>query len=387
MATVPTESHEYKYENSWKDQLTSIVKSLNGVVVSTKIISYTGSIFIGNPSSIGDKNLTWSGRRLTKITETNKDTIEYFYNEEAVRTKKKVGTDITTYELNGSNIISETTNGTETIKYIYNERGLLVGFEHLSKVYYYVRNLLGIITEIVDENGYVMVSYKYDAWGKLLDKVFIPDTIGEDIALLNHFVYKGYYLDNDTEWYYLKSRYYNSTFGKFVNSDNLIFIDSEDTLDMNVFAYCSNNPVMDYDLSGNFGFFKAIKKGWKKVKKSVSKILNTVKTTLRDVSNITKKTVNNAWDLTKNTADAVWSWTKETANDIWSWVVNTSSTVWSWVKNTATGVWNCAKNAAITAWDWTKNATTTAWNWITDIDNLLWLLGGGATAVGAVLQS
>lgn len=93
----------------------SVVKSLNGVVDSTKNISYDGSNFIENPSSIGDKNLTWSGRRLTKITEANKDTIEYFYNEEGIRTKKKVGTDITTYELNGSNIISETKNGTKTI--------------------------------------------------------------------------------------------------------------------------------------------------------------------------------------------------------------------------------------------------------------------------------
>ncbi|MDC7242662.1 MAG: hypothetical protein PQJ44_01470 [Sphaerochaetaceae bacterium] len=83
-------TYEYEHENSWKDQLTSIVKSLNGVVASTETISYTGSSFIGNPSSIGDKNLTWSGRRLTKITEANKDTIEYFYNELGNRTQKKV---------------------------------------------------------------------------------------------------------------------------------------------------------------------------------------------------------------------------------------------------------------------------------------------------------
>jgi len=251
VSSTPIESYEYKYENSWKDQLTSIVKSLNGVITSTETISYTGSNFIGNPSSIGDKNLTWSGRRLTKITEANKDIIEYFYNEEGIRTKKKVGTDITTYELNGSNIISETKNGTETIRYIYNERGLLVGFEHLSKVYYYVRDLLGIITEIVDENGAVMVSYTYDAWDKVLDKEYTPNTVGEDIALLNHFVYKGYYLDNETEWYYLETRYYDCHTSRYISSDsNLGKVGEYEGL--NAFAYAHNNPVNLVDEDGKW---------------------------------------------------------------------------------------------------------------------------------------
>lgn len=251
VSSTPIESYEYKYENSWKDQLTSIVKSSNGVVASTETISYDGSNFIGNPSSIGDKNLTWSGRKLTKITEANKDTIEYFYNEEGIRTKKKVGTDITTYELNGSNIISETKNGTETVRYIYNERGLLVGFEHLSKVYYYVRDLHGIITEVVDENGSVMVSYKYDAWGKIIDKEYTPNTIGEDIALLNHFVYKGYYLDNETEWYYLETRYYDCHTSRYISSDsNLGKVGEYEGL--NAFAYAHNNPVNLVDEDGKW---------------------------------------------------------------------------------------------------------------------------------------
>ncbi len=251
VSSTPIESYEYKYENSWKDQLTSIVKSSNGVVTSTEIISYTGSNFIGNPSSIGDKNLTWSGRRLTKITEANKDTIEYFYNEEGIRTKKKVGTDITTYELNGSNIISETKNGTETVRYIYNERGLLVGFEHLSKVYYYVRDLLGIITEVVDENGSVMVSYKYDAWGKSIDKTVNNSSI--DSA--NHFVYKGYYLDNETEWYYLKSRYYNPNLSRFIVSDSIKNTGVEDLFEANLYVYCQNNPIFQIDEGGELSKF------------------------------------------------------------------------------------------------------------------------------------
>ncbi|MFA7376183.1 MAG: RHS repeat-associated core domain-containing protein [Acholeplasmataceae bacterium] len=249
---TPNESYEYKYDNAWKDQLTRIIKYVDGVIDNTKIISYVGSNFIGNPSSIGSKTLTWSGRRLTTITEPNKDNIEYFYNEAGIRTKKIVGSDITTYELNGSNIISETKNGTITTRYIYNERGLLVGFEYLNKMYYYIRDLLGVITEIVDENKVVMVSYKYDAWGRLLNKVYTPNTTGEVIAELNSFIYKGYYLDKETGWYYLRSRYYNPCSNRFINPDDYDYLEPQEMTGLNLFAYCGHNPVMYSDPSGNF---------------------------------------------------------------------------------------------------------------------------------------
>lgn len=248
---TPNESYEYKYDNAWKDQLTRIIKYVDNVEDSTETISYAGSNFIGNPSQIGSKSLTWSGRRLTAITEPNKDNIEYFYNEEGIRTKKIVGSDITTYELNGSNIISETKNGTQTTRYIYNERGLLVGFEYLNKMYYYIRDLLGIITEIVDENKEVMVSYKYDAWGRLLNKVYTPNTVGEDIAELNSFVYKGYYLDEETTWYYLKNRFYIAIIGRFINADLGVGTVRE-LYNSNLFIYSSNNPISYFDENGNW---------------------------------------------------------------------------------------------------------------------------------------
>lgn len=97
-----------------------------------------------------------------------------------------------------------------------------------------------------------MVSYKYDAWGKIIDKGYTPNTIGEDIARLNHFVYKGYYLDNETEWYYLKSRYYNSNIGRFINADQVNNIDTDSVAGTNVYTYCMNNPVMYSDPSDKF---------------------------------------------------------------------------------------------------------------------------------------
>ncbi len=239
---TPIEAYEYKYDNAWKDQLTRIIKYVIGFEESTKVISYASSNFIGNPSQIGSKLLTWSGRRLTAITEPNKPNTEYFYNEEGIRTKKIVGSDITTYELNGSNIISENKNGTQIIRYIYNERGLLVGFEYQKKIYYYIRDLLGIITEIVDENKLIMVSYKYDAWGRLLNKVYTPNTIGEDIAELNNFIYKGYYLDEETGLAVVGKRYYSLELGRFIQPLDVISLNRDSITGLNLYCYANNNP-------------------------------------------------------------------------------------------------------------------------------------------------
>ena len=52
--------------------------------------------------------------------------------------------------------------------------------------------------------------------------------------------------------YYLQSRYYNPTVGRFVNCDNVEYVSfSNDALQHNLFSYCLNDPVNEQDSSGN----------------------------------------------------------------------------------------------------------------------------------------
>jgi len=75
-------------------------------------------------------------------------------------------------------------------------------------------------------------------------------------AELNPFRYRGYYYDSETGYYYLQTRYYNPEWGRFINADGYINANG-DILGYNMFAYCSNNPVMGYDPTGewNWGTF------------------------------------------------------------------------------------------------------------------------------------
>jgi RHS repeat-associated protein len=233
-------------------------------------ISY-GSKYVGNPSEIGSKELKWEGRRLKQILDGD-DTIDYTYNEHGLRTKKNINGVETKYYLQGTNIISEEKNG-QTMHFIYNEQNQLVGFEHQQSKYFYVRDLLGVIRNIIDINGNIVVTYKYDAWGnhKVYDSSNAENTSTSFIGNINPFRYKGYYYDLETEWYYLQSRYYSPLLSRFINMDHTANLGMIDVDGVFLFAYCGNNPIDRFDYDG-----KSWKKFFNKTKKWIKGIANSI---------------------------------------------------------------------------------------------------------------
>ena len=118
------------------------------------------------------------------------------------------------------------------------------------KMFYYVKNLQGDIVKILDEDGISYASYVYDSWGNILEEK------GEPILRrLNPLRYRGYVYDEDTTMYYLQSRYYDPTTGRFINADDTAFIGSSGTaIGDNIFTYCENDPVNRSDAEGTCYF-------------------------------------------------------------------------------------------------------------------------------------
>jgi len=150
-----------------------------------------------------------------------------------------------------------------------------MGFLHSEKgTFYYRKNVLGDITEIIDSFGTVKGKYSYTAFGEC---TILEDVNG--IATANPFRYRGYYYDSTTNFYYLKSRYYDPVVCRFITFDDLQYLDPEHIGGLNLYAYCNNNPIMYVDPDGTKiidikKVYKAGKKIWKKIKKGVDKQRN-----------------------------------------------------------------------------------------------------------------
>ena len=110
-----------------------------------------------------------------------------------------------------TSIIFEKRNN-DVIYYIRNSIDKPVGFKYNENTYYYVKNLQNDIIGILDSNCNLIVKYRYDSWGNIIS---ITDNNGNNIVNNNHigiinpFRYRSYYYDNETNLYYLNSRYYS----------------------------------------------------------------------------------------------------------------------------------------------------------------------------------
>jgi RHS repeat-associated protein len=251
----------YGYSTSWKDQMTSY---------DGQTITYDS---IGNPTAyLNGVTLGWqNGRELASYTK-NSVTTNYTYNDSGIRTSKKIGTNPTiNYYLNGSSIVRQT-DGAKTLDFFYDENGNLYGFKEAGAMYYYLRNGQNDIIGILDNTGAQVVSYVYDSWGNLISTTgILALTIGAD----NPFRYRGYYFDSDTGLYYLNSRYYDSTVGRFINADGLVSAGNT-LLGDNMYSYCENNPINCVDPFGSEknwfeNFCDAIVKAWNGVFNKPSK--------------------------------------------------------------------------------------------------------------------
>ena len=115
-------------------------------------------------------------------------------------------------------------------------------------MYTYLHNLQGDIVGIVDNEGALVVEYKYDAWGKP-NSTWTLTAEYQALAVCNPFRYRGYAYDEETGLYYLRSRYYSPQIGRFLIPD-LCIKQFGDVRNANLYIYCKDNPVLFHDIDG-----------------------------------------------------------------------------------------------------------------------------------------
>ena len=100
-------------------------------------------------------------------------------------------------------LLSMMTKGNNTLYFTYDAAGMPLTVNYNGITYYYVTNLQGDVIAILDESGYAVAEYIYNAWGYLIAAVSVHNM---ELCALNPLRYRGYVYDTDLEMYYLYDR-------------------------------------------------------------------------------------------------------------------------------------------------------------------------------------
>ena len=229
-----TDTATYLYDSSWGDLLISY----DGVAVN--------SDEIGNPAALNGRSYVWEHGRELRQVSYNGTTWTNTYDVNGLRAKRESTGKTYSYIYNGS-LLSRVTVGSDTLTFFYDASGTPLSLIHNGTAYYYATNLQGDVTAILNTSGTAVVTYTYDAWGKLLET---GGSMASTLGALNPIRYRGYVYDTETGLYYLQSRFYDPEVGRFINGDALAAT-GQGFIGNNMFAYCNNTPVAYADPSGH----------------------------------------------------------------------------------------------------------------------------------------
>jgi len=211
-------THEFTYDSS--GNLSSDIITNNGVSTTTtyqydaynKLISYKGE---------------------------NGQISTYTYYADGLRASKKVGNQVLGFYYQGTDIIDETISGSLSARSVRG-RGL-IGRIQGSQFSTYLKDAHGDVIKIFDQNRNELSYYEYDAYG---------NGTKETGKVENPYRYTGQYLDEETGFYYLRARYYDSNTMRFTTEDSYLG-DMKNPLSLNLYGYCMGNPVMYNDPTGH----------------------------------------------------------------------------------------------------------------------------------------
>ena len=191
----------------------------------TKVICRNGNTN-GEIRYTQENAYNYDGKRIEK--NDNGTVTNYFYQGEVVLYTTDESGNVTSH-----NIIGPQNNIIATIR--YENEG-----EHS---YFYNKDIRTSVSNIIDESGQAIASYKYGDYGK-------TTKVG-NLNFYNEICYTSGVYDELTGLYYFNSRYYNPDTATFITQDSYRGeIDSYET--WNLYAYCGGNPMNYVDPSGHF---------------------------------------------------------------------------------------------------------------------------------------
>jgi RHS repeat-associated protein len=175
------------------------------------------------------------------------------YNGEGLRVSKTVNGETTYFLYEYDKIVLEVNgDGTQKARNLYGTNLLMRTVDN--EAYYYLYNGHADVTALLSTDGTIAATYYYDAFGNILEQTGDVD---------NNITYAGYQYDDETGLYYLNARMYDPKIARFLQEDTYRG-DPNDPLSLNLYTYCTNNPLAYYDPTGHKGeLLSWFSEGWK----------------------------------------------------------------------------------------------------------------------------
>ena len=191
-------------------------------------------------------------------TAESEKLVEFEYDSSGLRTQKKVtdhGQTVTTNYIYNNKLLVSMICRMDTLHFFYDANSRPTYVMWNGDAYYYIRNLQNDIVGIIDSKGNIQCEYLFSGWGNVL----VKDN-GNAIAYANPFRYRSYVYDDDINLHYIQERFYSESMQRFLNPDTKFDYHNEIN-GHNVFIYCKDMPINNYDVEGK-DFFSWISNAW-----------------------------------------------------------------------------------------------------------------------------
>lgn len=201
----------------------------------------------GNMVSVPGAAYAYDAQNRISSATVNGVTTEFTYDSRnrVVRRTSSNGTLNLTYS--GWNLIEER-NATGELEQVYVHGGgtdeILVKISTSGPAYYH-HDGLGSTIALTGENGELLESYRYDAFGAVC--VFNSSFILQTASLVsNRFLFTGREWLSQVGLYDYRNRVYSAQIGRFLQTDPIRFAAG----DVNIYRYCGNDPADSVDPMG-----------------------------------------------------------------------------------------------------------------------------------------
>lgn len=237
-----TPQYAYGYDSA--SNLTSITP--NG---TTQTFSYSSTNAItsgtydanGSPLALSGNSYKWDGaNRVVSFTNTSNNTASSFTYDGLGRLVRVVDTRdgaITadhsyTFCASALCLAHDNTQSGSPVSTQYFDQGIITG----GTSYYYVRDLLGSVTQLVSTAGTIASQFTFDPYG---NRTQSSGTVIADIGYAGYFAHAASGLD------FTEHRAYDPAHGRWLNRDPIGEIGG-----INLYAYADGNPTSNVDPSG-----------------------------------------------------------------------------------------------------------------------------------------